>query len=163
MNYFQPMVLLKSQLDSSKTPEYWWLIKKPSLSWLVYYWRHYEKKARHLFQFSIWTKHTLKSSSNTKKNMSHFFFLNLFSHWLAFFQERIGRLFYLQIEEGFRKDILAESFSKTDLIVMTSSLTFLVVNKIFLLSEDEISWEHFRVYSRTILLRKSLKLFKKIP
>ena len=28
------------------------------------------------------------------------------------------------------------------------SLTFLVVNKIFLLSEDEISWEHFRIYSR---------------
>ena len=48
-----------------------------------------------------------------------------------------------------------------------SSLTFLVVNKIFFLSEDEISWEHFRVYSRTILqifrvLKKSLKLFKKI-
>jgi hypothetical protein len=32
-----------------------------------------------------------------------------------------------------------------------SSLTFLVVNEIFWLSEDEISWEYFRVYSRTIL------------
>ena len=68
MNYFQPMVLLKSQLDSSKTPEYWWLIRKPSLSWLVYYWRHYEKK----------------------RPDSFFNFL--------FGQERIGRLFTWQLK-----------------------------------------------------------------
>ena len=47
-----------------------------------------------------------------------------------------------------------------------SSLTFLVVNKIFLLSEDEISWEHFWVYSRKtifeIVQEKNLKCSKLI-
>ena len=42
------------------------------------------------------------------------------------------------------------------------SLTFLVVNKVFLLfllSEDEISWEHFRLFETTS--RKSVELLRK--
>ena len=39
-----------------------------------------------------------------------------------------------------------------------SSLTFLVVNKIFLLSEDEICWEHFRVYYKFYRFSRGCKL-----
>ena len=136
MNYFQPMVLLKSRsrvLDSSKTPEYWWLIRKPSLSWLVYYWRHYEKKRPDsFFNFLFGTKHTLKSSSNTKTNTYVTLLLSKSIFWLVFctalepaiqrryFSKTNWETFYFAIEEGFRKDISAELCNVILLLIFDS-------------------------------------------
>ena len=136
--YFQPMVLLKSRsrvLDSSKTPEYWWLIRKPSLSWLVYYWRHYEKKGQTAFSI-FYLGQNIHFFKYQDKYVT--LLLNLFSGWFfctalepavqrRHFSKTNWETFYLAIEEGFRKDISAELCNVILLLTPTPWLTLLLV------------------------------------
>ena len=91
-----------------------------------------KKRPDSFFNFLFGTKHTLKSSSNTKTNTYVTLLLSKSIFWLVFctalepaiqrryFSKTNWETFYFAIEEGFRKDISAELCNVILLLIFDS-------------------------------------------